>query len=416
MPEIRITSLTFGPYAIAHLEGRTIMVPGAVPGDVLEVEIASRRRDWSIAKIIRVITPGPARRHPPCRYLPLCGGCDWQHIEYASQIETKADIVATALEPLAEGPIERAGLVEPAPAEFGYRSRVRLKVGRGGRLGFHQLSSNDIVDIDECLVSWAPLDAARALARAIDRWANEIEVAGDRDSQVIVAYGSKPVSARDREAAKRILEQFGFVKGIVMRADSAREVIGDATITLDVEEGLDLRFDADLFSQVNHAQNRKLVAAVVEMAAVSDRTELLDLFCGVGNLSLAAARVGATVTGADSDALAIAAASANAARLGIERARFLAMKSEDAADFLIRANYKPDVIVVDPPRVGAAELMPRIARLGARSVIYVSCDVATLARDLRVLKASRYSVKRVRAFDFFPNTHHVEVVAHLLLT
>ncbi|HXN84854.1 MAG TPA: methyltransferase domain-containing protein, partial [Candidatus Binataceae bacterium] len=187
-------------------------------------------------------------------------------------------------------------------------------------------------------------------------------------------------------------------------------------ISISVEAGLDLIVDADLFSQVNHAQNRKLVATVMEMAAVERGDQLLDIFCGAGNLSLPAARRGARVTGIDSDELAIDAATRNAARLGFAETKFTAGKATDTVNFLIRSRYRPQVVILDPPRTGAADLMEAIAKLRPRSIVYVSCDIATLARDLEILLASSYRSNRVRAFDFFPNTHHAEIVAHLLLT
>ena len=170
---------------------------------------------------------------------------------------------------------------------------------------------------------------------------------------------------------------------------------------------------ADRFSQVNHPQNVKLVATVMEFARLARGTPLLDLFCGAGNFSLPAARRGALVTGVDADALAVADARANAARMQLREAQFVAMAAEETARFLRRARYRPEVVILDPPRGGAAELMNTVATLGARRVIYVSCDPPTLVRDLRKLADQGYRVARVRGFDFFPNTHHIEAVAEL---
>jgi len=155
---------------------------------------------------------------------------------------------------------------------------------------------------------------------------------------------------------------------------------------------------------------------VMEMAAIHESSAVLDLYCGAGNFSMPAARRGARVTGVDDDAGAIAAAARNAERLKFNGAQFVAMKASATADFLHRARYRPDIIILDPPRTGALDLMPPIVKLRAASVIYVSCDVTTLARDLRVLTGAGYKIKRVRGFDFFPNTHHVEIAVHALLT
>src|SRR5579863_2137413 len=138
MPEIEVNAMTFGPYGVARLDGLTVMVPNAAPGDRLEVNIGSRRRDFAIARIERIIEPGPARREPPCGFLPLCGGCDWQHLTYPAQLRAKAGLIATGLRHV-NIDVSADDLIEPAPEEFGYRSRIRLKVARDGKLGFYQL-------------------------------------------------------------------------------------------------------------------------------------------------------------------------------------------------------------------------------------------------------------------------------------
>jgi 23S rRNA (uracil1939-C5)-methyltransferase len=208
----------------------------------------------------------------------------------------------------------------------------------------------------------------------------------------------------------------GVIRGIVLRGGGVREVVGDAKISFELEPACTIEVDADLFSQVNRAQNLRLVATVVAMAEVREGTTVLDLFCGAGNFSLPLARRGARVTGVDADALAIAGAQHNAARMGLREAQFIAMKAAETARFFERAHYRPDLVIIDPPRAGALELMSTVARLRPRAVIYVSCDTTTVVRDLQCLGASGYDIDRVRAFDFFPNTHHAEVAVHALLT
>jgi 23S rRNA (uracil1939-C5)-methyltransferase len=414
MPEIDVTAMTFGPYAVARLDGLTVMAPNAAPGDRLEVAITSRRRELAFAKVERIINAGPNRRTPPCPYLPQCGGCDWQHLNYAAQLRAKAELIAAELR-RANIDVDPANLVEPAPAEFGYRSRIRLKVGRDGKLGFYQFGSNALVEIDRCLVATEGLRLPHAFASAMGRNLDEVEVVASGEREVLTAMMRKPPSA-EFDRARRIIEKDESIQGIILKAGRAREVIGDPAVTISIEEGLELSVDADLFSQVNHAQNRKLVAAVMEMASIQPEMRVLDIFCGAGNLSLPAARRGAIVNGIDADDLAIAAATKNAQRLGFAQAKFIAGKALEAVNFLLRAKYRPDVIILDPPRVGAAELMEPLVKLHPRAIIYVSCDMATLARDLRILIDSGYRAHRIAAVDFFPNTHHVEIIAHLLLT
>lgn len=414
MPEIEVSAMTFGPYAVARVDGRTLMVPNAAPGDRLEVAITSRRGDVSYAKVERIIEAGPDRRVPPCRFLPQCGGCDWQHLDYAAQLRAKAELIAAGLR-RANIDVSAKNLVAPALEEFGYRARIRLKVGRDGQLGFHRLGSNELVEIDRCLVASPSIRVPNALASA-QRNLEELEIVASGEREVVVAIMRKPPSAAEIDRARRILTDDASIQGIILKSGRAREVIGDPDVSINVESGLDLTIDADLFSQVNHAQNRKLVATVMEMASIDRGMRVLDIFCGAGNLSLPATRRGAIVNAIDADELAIASATKNAARLSFGETNFIAGKALEAVQFLIRARYRPQVVILDPPRTGAAELMESIIKLHPRSVVYVSCDVATLVRDLRELIDGGYRAQRIAAFDFFPNTHHAEIAAHLLLT
>jgi 23S rRNA (uracil1939-C5)-methyltransferase len=416
MAEIEISAMTFGVFGVGRIGGKAVMVPGAVVGDHLDVEIVSERRDYSVAKIREVVRASAERRVAPCPYLPRCGGCDWQHIEYQAQVRFKGEVVARELSHALGIEIDPAGLVEQAPAEFGYRSRIRLRVGAKGALGFYEAASNTIVEIDSCMVAEAGMRMPAHLARSLGKRVEEIEVVRDGARKVQVAYLKKTVTEEDLRRARNVLEADGEIAGIVLRAGTSRSTVGDATISIELEDGLSIEVDADLFSQVNRAQNRKLVASVMEMAAIHESSAVLDLYCGAGNFSMPAARRGARVTGVDDDAGAIAAAARNADRLKFSGAQFVAMKASATADFLHRARYRPDIIILDPPRTGALDLMAPIVKLRAASVIYVSCDVTTLARDLRVLTGAGYKIKRVRGFDFFPNTHHVEIAVHALLT
>ena len=355
----------------------------------LRGQIATRRRDFSVASVERIIAPGPDRRAA----LPLPAAM-WRLRLAASELSRAA---------AREGRADRRGigsrehrdsaenLIEAAPAEFGYRSRIRLKVGREGRLGFYLLGSNVLVEIDRCLVASPGLRLPNAFASALWRNLDEIEVVENGEREVITAMMRKPPSSTEVESARQIIEQDPGLQGIILRSGRDREVIGDPAITIDIERGLDLVVDADLFSQVNHAQNRKLVATVMEMAAIERGMRVLDIFCGAGNLSLPAARRGAIVNGIDVDALAVAVATKNAQRLSFMDVNFIAGKAIEAVNFLLRAKYRPEVVILDPPRTGAFELMEAIIKLHPRSIIYVSCDVSTLARDLRVLTDVRLS-------------------------
>jgi 23S rRNA (uracil1939-C5)-methyltransferase len=409
--------MTFGPYGVGRIDGKSVMVPHSVPGDLLDVTIQSEHGGYAIGRIVRIVAPGAARRPPPCVFVPRCGGCDWQHIEYREQLRLKAGTVVQEFKHALGVELDPATLVEPAPTEFGYRSRLRLKVGRRGSIGLYESASNRMVEIDRCLVADCKLESTARLARVLSPDLREIEVVRQSEArQVLVAYLKGPAGAEQIDGVRRFLDFDQSTAGIVLRAGQSRTVVGDAEITIEIEPGVALRSDADLFSQVNRPQNQKLVRAALEMASPEPQSSMLDLFCGAGNFSIPAARRGAQVTGVDADRAAIEAAARNAQRIGLAEARFVAMEARELVAFLHRARSRPRIVLLDPPRTGAGELMEPIIRLRPTRVVYVSCDVATLVRDLRMLCAEKYRITHVRAFDFFPNTHHVEIVAATVLT
>jgi 23S rRNA (uracil1939-C5)-methyltransferase len=412
--QVEIDEMTMGPYGIGRLEGKAILVANSAPGDLLRVSISESHRDYSVASLEGILRPGPSRRSAPCVFLPRCGGCDWQQIAYPEQSAAKGRLIAAQLKRALGLELDPRGLVVPAPAEFGYRSRLRLKV-KGNRLGFFEAGSNRLVEVDRCLVAGEELsfEPASRLARVLADRCEEIEIVKAGDRQALVAYLRGRVQSADMNSVTRTIAANGVIAGVVLRAGGDRVVSGDASVTIELEPGLLLKADADAFSQVNHDCNRLLIASVMELAAIKSGTPVLDLFCGAGNFSLPAAKRGAQVLGVDADPVAIDAAKRNGAELGLCEARFTTMQVQGMAPFLLRAGYRPQVVILDPPRNGARDLMKMITALEAARVVYVSCNVATLARDLRILTEDGYVISSVKAFDFFPNTHHCEVLALL---
>jgi 23S rRNA (uracil1939-C5)-methyltransferase len=405
--------MTFGPYAIARVDGKAVLIPAAMPGDVVEIETQSQMRDYAMARVVRIIEPAPHRREPPCPYAATCGGCDWQQIQYEAQARLKGQVLAAAFRPL-NIELDPDGLVAAAPTEFGYRSRVRLKTGPGGRIGFYHLRSNSLVEIEACLVAGPSIAGAAGAAQALGRNCTEVEVIAGQQGEVLVAHLTKAPGAIERKIARQLVD--AGIAGLILRCGAIRELFGDVRIGCEVEAGCVIEADADLFSQVNQVQNRELVTTVMQLAEVSPTSRVLDLFCGSGNFSLPAARRGADIIGLDRDPLAIETARLNAGRMQLERTQFIAMRAIEGLRFLLQTGYCPDTLIIDPPRAGAADIIELIKRLKARKLIYVSCNPSTLVRDLRQMLSKGYEITYVHGLDFFPNTHHFEIVTGLLLT
>jgi len=415
---VEISDMTFGRLGVGRVGGKAVMVPFTAPGDLVEVELIREHKSYLEGRPLKVLRSSPSRRTAPCRFFPRCGGCDWQHITYDAQVALKARLVARTLSHALGLEIDPDEVLEPAPREFGYRSRVRLKVDKGGQIGFYEAASHRLVPVDECLVALPriEIESARKLVHALGCGAREIVLAADAKRLVATIYLQGDLGIREIEQAARFVEHNFGISGVILRDARRREVIGEAKIVVEIEDGLALEIDGDCFSQVNHELNRRLVALAMEMGHVGQGVQLLDLYCGAGNFSFAAAKRGAMVLGVDNDPVAVQCAERNLQRLQLGNIRFVATNAEQALSFLARAGYRPDVVVLDPPRAGAGPLMAEVVKLRASRVLYVSCNLPTLARDLVQLRGLGFKVERIRGLDFFPNTHHVELLVSAVLT
>lgn len=416
---ISIEAMSHGPDAVARDEGRVIFVAAGAPGDVVDVEITETHGRFSRAAIRRLHSAGEARREPHCRYVGRCGGCQWQHLIYPGQLEAKYRNLCDHL-------IRIAGIEEPrpmpviaSPAEWRYRSRINLRTD-GRRLGFYRAESNELVEIEECLIAAPSLEGALATAR---RWLDTVRTTIRRlalvaseglPDVVLVANAQGPFAAVDDASNRRMLAaQTGrTIRGMVMFGKGWRHSWGDVDVPLSIGRDTLVSTGGE-FTQVNLEANRLLVETVLTLGGISGGDEVVDLYCGAGNLTVPAARRGARVLGVERSPRAVADAEINARRLGLDECRFRCASAQTALADLATDGARPQVMILDPPRGGSAAILTDMVRLSPRRVVYVSCDPPTLARDLATLVRHGYRVDAVQPFDFFPHTYHLEVVAAL---
>ncbi len=414
--ELSIERLAFGGDAIAHHEGRVVFVPLAAPGDRIRATVTERHAERLHAALREVLAPGAARVTPQCPAFGACGGCQWQHVAPPAQRAAKHTIVAEQLARL--GGIRDADVrpVRAPAAAWAYRARITL-VAEGRRLGFRRARSRRLVEIPDCAIAdptlSAHLEAARAWATSLRSGPTRVTLAAAPGGVVLSAVLSTRPTPVDEAATERLLAARASLRGAVLTGGGARRVLGDPTLRVAVEADLALEVPADAFTQVHPAANLLLVATVLEFAAATPATRALDLYCGAGNFALPLARRGARVVGVEQAPVAIAAARDNAARFGFPATFYC----EAAAPALARLAAEPiDLVVLDPPRAGAADVATVLARCRPPRVVYVSCDPATLARDARTLVAAGYRLDRVQPIDLFPQTYHIETVAEFVLT
>ena len=382
--EVTIERLLPGGLGLAHTNNQTILVALSAPGDRVRARIRNRRGAVAFASIVEVLSPSPARIEPPCPYFGRCGGCDFQQLTYEAQLAAKIEIIRDCLrriarlEPPAEIPIT------PSPAVWRYRSRAQWQHDpRRSYLGYFERGSHNVCDVAECPVIIPALQETLEDLRAEMR-AQRLPPDASEFQAVAGAEGvslAPPIAPHDT-------------------AELTREIAGER-----------YRFNAECFFQINH----ELLEPLVHEALKEARGDMaLDLYCGVGLFTLPLARRFGRVVGIEGNPAATRHARRNLTDAGlanatVETASVGSWLARHAGDFV-----PPDFLLLDPPRTGAeAETIAAIITLRPRHISYVSCDPATLARDLRALFAVDYQLISVAAFDMFPQTHHVETVAHL---
>lgn len=399
--EVTTERLAYGGEAVARYQGLAIFVPLAAAGERLRVRITEVKKNFARAAIEEILAPSPARREPRCRYFGDCGGCQLQHIEYQDQLAAKAGFVRDALARI--GKLDWPHEIEVrSAAEFAYRARAQIKLermestaGAEMKVGFSRAGSHSVCDVEECPILVPELNTAlgslRSLLSASPEAAGRV-LAGRRFAEIEMAAGNSGVSFEPA---------LGGLPGI-----GISRVVGGAIYD----------FNASAFFQANPF----LIEALVEEAAGGAGGRLaVDLYAGVGLFTIPLARKFERVVGVESEARAASFARQNLAANGIGNAEFHTAHVDTVLKDLIRTcaadSSRPDLVLLDPPRGGAAQAIARIVMLKPERVSYVSCDPATQARDLRDLVSAGYSLTRVTAFDMFPQTYHVESVAHLEL-
>jgi len=427
---LHIDRLSFGGSGIGRYQGKVCFVPFSCPGDELEVRITSDKRSFCSAEIVDVITPSADRITPVCPLAGRCGGCHWQHVDYAQQCAEKRDIFADALWRGAR--VERAQIGElvPSSLQYGYRSRAQFKLhGRGEHLqiGFYRQGTHFVEDAPEgCPVAAPVINSSLMALRAVlrdfaepDRIPQINIDSAEQGAVAIVNYIGQDADAAADFFAERAGE-LAPLTGLYLqtgRKSTLRKVYGDDALyyTLPDHNGSPCRlmFRPGGFSQVNLAQNRALLELVRGMADLQGHERLLDLYCGNGNFSLPLASQVSSVTGIEAYPASIEAAVSNAAANRIENAEFVCADTASGLRHLLDQGRHFDLVVLDPPRQGAADAVSLIAALAPARVIYVSCDPGTLARDCADFRKNDYFVVSSVPVDMFPQTYHLESVTLL---
>ncbi len=404
--QVRIEKLTFGGAGIGRVGGKAIFIRGGIPGEVLEVKITKEKGRYAEAGIEGVLRPSSERTLPPCPVFGRCGGCQWQHIAYPSQLRYKEVILRETLERIGGLKGVEIEPIVPSPKEYGYRKRVTLSTwGQKGRryVGYHEGKSRGRVAIEGCPISSRPIDRAifrlaKSLIGVPRNPLKRIHIASDDGTAYVDLV---PVWKKGSKWLSSIRNHLG--EGILISG-------GKEEFEFNL---LGLRFYSapSVFIQANKEINELLVQTVGEWANLRGHERILDLYCGIGNFSLHVAKNARDVVGVDVNARSVSLANKSAEANSITNAVFDASPSELFIEEAVGRGDKFDLIILDPPREGAKGVLKGISKLSPERIIYVSCDPPTLARDLKILTELGYRTLKIRPFDMFPQTYHIESVA-----
>jgi 23S rRNA (uracil1939-C5)-methyltransferase len=380
--EVEIERILPGGYGLAHSAGNTIFVSLAVPGDRLRVRVERQQGNVLFASIEEILVASPDRIEPPCPYFGRCGGCDFQQLTYAKQLAAKAEIIRDCLHRIARLSDVPEIVLTPSPHEWRYRMRATWQIDQDERtIGYYERGSRRVCDVADCAVLVPQLEQTLERLRATD-W-----------------YEFSP--------GLKHLDVVAGENGVSLAPPFAEFETGELELKIADEI---YSYSAEAFFQVNPG----LLAPLIEFALHDFRGEAaVDLYCGVGLFTLPLARRFERVTAVEANPVAARFARRNLQRAGLENARVV---KAGVSEWIRGKVFRSDFVLLDPPRAGAeSAVIKGIVDSRAAHVSYVSCDPATLARDLKKLIAGGYFIESLAAYDMFPQTHHVETVVRLHL-
>ena len=418
---------------VARFEGIPVFVPFAAVGDKLKIKIVKVNKTHMFGIISEIIEPSPARVIAPCSSYGKCGGCNLMHLNYEEQLKLKRERVADCIRKIAKIPAEVLPVI-PSDKQFNYRNKVQMPVGEEGYAGFYAVRSHRIVKCDSCYLQD---ELTSQIVPVFLNWMKEYNITGyneemgkgilrhlfirsgtDKEGKtsILVMPVINANSLPYADELKKALEPLGVTSICInINKKNTNVILGDKTICLygdDYTEDVlcenTFKISPESFYQVNKLQAEKLYYTAMEMAGINENDTVYDLYCGAGTITLCASKYAGIVYGIEIVPEAVENAKENAKANRIKNVEFIC---GDVAENVHKLKEKapPDVIILDPPRKGCnKEMLELLKEINSEKIVYISCNPATLARDLEFLCGVGYSCSAVQPVDLFPNTSHVE--------
>ena len=412
-----ISSLDYQGLGVAKAHGKTYFIENALPEESVAAEVLEDKKNYGLARARKWQNSSPLRVKPLCPYYGKCGGCQSQHILASALQDAKEQALFGRLSRLQQAPIRLMPMLKGE--SWHYRRRLRLSIKQNAKtkaleMGFRAKNSNELVPVAQCLVAqqsinekWQQFTPLLGKLKNPKQWGHAEWVAADNGVALLLRY-QQQLLAEDRQ----LLVDFAQTQqvNLFLQSDTEIEkVYGDAPFYL-LDETLKLQFDIRDFIQVNSELNQQMVATALSWLNLTKQDRVLDLFCGMGNFTLPLAKQVAAVVGVEAVAEMVEKAKFNAAANQLNNAHFY--QADLSASFADKpwAAEAFDKILLDPPRSGAAFALNALSQLKAQTVLYISCNPATLVRDAEILVKAGYQIVQTAMIDMFPNTAHLESI------
>lgn len=414
-----VLDVTHEALGLCKIEGIPVFVSDALTGETVDVQILKANKKFAFGRTTHIHEKSEDRQKPPCDVFKPCGGCDLQHLKYAKQLELKKHIVENNLKRIGGFDVvvdDIIGMDNP----FRYRNKVQYPV-KANKVGFYAKRSNSIVEHTDCKVQ----------SEVVNKIVNDLKHIVDPNIiNIVFRTASEGIMlifvSRKRRldfSIDKILEKYKMIKTVVIsiKREENNVILGKKNVTIygdgyitDELLNKKYRISPRSFYQVNKTQTEVLYKKVIEYADLNKNQTVFDLYCGIGTIALSVADYAKNVIGIDSVKEAIEDANENAIINKVENVQFICNKAEVEVPKLYLEKVKADVVIIDPPRKGCDKvLINTLLEMKASKIVYVSCDSATLARDLKMLCETKYVIKNITAVDMFPHTKHVETVVLL---
>ncbi|MBU1234795.1 MAG: class I SAM-dependent RNA methyltransferase [Proteobacteria bacterium] len=441
-PSFSIEKLVHGGFGLSHdKDGKALLIEGVIPGETVHADLTDKGKTLEKGVVTKILIPSPQRIHPPCPLYNKCGGCDFQHMTYPCQLQVKKEILKDLLERAGHPALRQAAdtllaPLLPSPKQLHYRQRIRLQVDQQQTIGFHGRRSHDCVGITDCLLAGPQINCClqgllpHPSFRRLRPHMTGLEILFNPDSSGLILlfhFQRKPRPA-DIENACTLANEVTGLMGIFFIGENfpltgpyaaeQKENADALSFTLPplpphTDRPLVLSWETGGFCQVNLEQNLTLIKTALDFCEGKRGESILDLFCGMGNFSIPLAEKAESVLGIEGQGSAIRSAQKNSTLAGQSNTEFRKRPIHQACAELRKDGREFDCIVVDPPRQGIPGLARELSFLCRKRLVYISCDPATLCRDLGELLDQGFNLTKLQPLDMFPQTHHIETVALL---